>query len=80
MVDSEDKVQDLDREFDRLFRSLKIGAAGGRMMKEAPELSHARKCGCRPGAERAGVYHVDPINTVAGPDNPNPAIHYMNTT
>ncbi len=70
-------------EFDRLFDSLKNwGRWGpdderGTLNYITPENVQAAA-----GLVRSGrsVSMAIPINTVAGPDNPNPALHYMSTT
>ena len=70
-------------EFERLFESLsnwgRWGAEDeiGTLNYITPE--KVRKAA---GLVRSGrsISMSIPINTVAGPDNPNPAIHYMNTT
>jgi kynurenine formamidase len=70
-------------EFERLFDSLKNwGRWGpddelGTLNYITPDKMRAAAALVRSGRS---VSMSIPINTVAGPDNPNPAIHYMNTT
>jgi len=70
-------------EFDRLFESLKNwGRWGpddekGTLNYITPDKVRAAATLVRSGRS---VSMTIPINTVAGPDNSNPAIHYMNTT
>lgn len=70
-------------EFDRLFESLKNwGRWGpdderGTLNYITPEKVQAAATLVRSGRS---VSMAIPINTVAGPDNPNPALHYMSTT
>ena len=70
-------------EFDKLFESLKNwGKWGaddekGTLNYITPEKIRAAAALVKSGRS---VSMAIPISTVAGPDNPNPAIHYMNTT
>ncbi|NPV85773.1 MAG: cyclase family protein [Anaerolineae bacterium] len=70
-------------EFDRLFETLKNwGKWGaddvmGTLNYITPDKVHAAAALVKSGRS---VSMAIPINTLAGPDNPNPAIHYMNTT
>jgi kynurenine formamidase len=70
-------------EFDRLFESLKNwGRWGaddekGTLNYITPDKVQAAAALVRSGRS---VSMSIPINTIAGPDNPNPAIHYMSTT
>ncbi len=70
-------------EFERLFESLKNWGRWG-PDDEKGTLNYITPDKIRRAASlvRSGrsVSMSIPINTVAGPDNPNPAIHYMNTT
>jgi kynurenine formamidase len=84
MVVSEDRVSRISiEEFDRLFESLKNwGRWGpedekGTLNYLTPDKVRAAAALVRSGLS---VSMSIPINTAAGPDNPNPAIHYMNTT
>ena len=70
-------------EFDRLFESLKNWGRWG------PDDEKGTLNYITPDKVRAAAALVQsgrsvsmsiPINTIAGPDNPNPAIHYMSTT
>lgn len=70
-------------EFERLFEQLKNwgrwGADDGRgtLNYLAPEKVRAAAALVRLGRS---VSLAIPLNTIAGPDNPNPALHYMTTT
>ncbi len=70
-------------EFERLFDSLKnwgrwgLDDEKGTLNYITPEKMRAAAALVKSGRS---VSMSIPINTVAGPDNPNPAIHYMNTT
>jgi kynurenine formamidase len=70
-------------EFDQLFESLKNWGRWGSSDEKGtlnyltPEKVRAAASLVKTGRS---VSMAIPINTVAGPDNPNPAIHYMNTT
>jgi kynurenine formamidase len=70
-------------EFERLFESLKNWGKWG------PEDEKGTLNYITADKVRAATQHVKsgrsvsmeiPINTIAGPDNPNPALYYMNTT
>src|SRR5512143_3493387 len=70
-------------EFDRLFESLKNWGRWGRD-DEKGTLNYITADRVRAAAALVqsgrSVSMSIPINTIAGPDNPNPAIHYMCTT
>jgi kynurenine formamidase len=70
-------------EFDRLFESLKNWGRWGpddeRGTLNYIQPEHIRAAAALVRTGRSVSMEI-PINTVAGPDNPNPAIHYMTTT
>jgi hypothetical protein len=70
-------------EFDRLFETLKNwGRWGAEDEKGTLNYITPDKIRAAAALVRSGhsVSMSIPINTTAGPDNPNPAIHYMSTT
>jgi kynurenine formamidase len=70
-------------EFERLFESLKNwGKWGPEDVKGTLNYLTPEKVRAAAALVRSGrsVSMEIPINTLAGPDNPSPAIHYMNTT
>jgi kynurenine formamidase len=84
MAPSGDRVSRISiEEFDRLFEALKNWGRWG-LEDEKGTLNYITPDKVRSAAAlvRSGrsVSMSIPINTIAGPDNPNPAIHYMNTT
>jgi kynurenine formamidase len=71
------------QEFDQLFESLKNwGKWGPEDTKGTLNYITPEKVRASAGLVRSGrtVSMEIPLNTVAGPDNPNPVIHYMSTT
>ena len=82
MVTASAPTMSLD-EFDRLFEALKNWGKWGpddeRGTLNYITAENVRAAGALVRTGRS-VSMAIPINTVAGPDNPNPALHYMSTT